>query len=362
MIFSVSMIINLLCPSCQAFLERYLSPGPTMQYQQQNGRGRQWTLVSEEPVTSALRQGLVFSLRRLDFSLVITVTPLPFLRLGEEFIDPKSHKFVMRLQSETSVWGRPSFPLSCSLPLAAGHVEEVWSNPIIVACLWQRFMERRVWILLPVSWHHRCSDIKLWSAERLSQPGFKQMPWLFLCLCCEVFVFTTRCKKKKKKKTFLNGTFFFSFCLFFCCNHWTTLLCWFNSQHQRRGLHHICHFLFSCVLKTDQVELSSDCNAGVPLPFGSPSVYCFVWDDEDCFYIKACDFLFFFVFFKNFFLLTECSIMCIELTRGFSVAWRPKCLSFYLTVKKNGSTFQNLYIHDCLKMQLLTLHWQFFYR
>lgn len=87
----------------KAFLERYLTPGPTMQYQQQNGRGRQWTLVSEEPVTSALRQGLVFSMRRLDFSLVVTVTPLPFLRLGEEFIDPKSHKFVMRLQSETSV-------------------------------------------------------------------------------------------------------------------------------------------------------------------------------------------------------------------------------------------------------------------
>ncbi len=41
----------------QAFLERYLSPGPTMQYQRENGRGRQWTLVSEEPVTSALRQG-----------------------------------------------------------------------------------------------------------------------------------------------------------------------------------------------------------------------------------------------------------------------------------------------------------------
>ncbi|CAM4512813.1 unnamed protein product [Leuciscus chuanchicus] len=87
----------------KAFLERYLTPGPTMQYQRENGRGRQWTLVSEEPVTSALRQGLVFSLRRLDFALVVTVTPLPFFNLGEEFIDPKSHKFVMRLQSETSV-------------------------------------------------------------------------------------------------------------------------------------------------------------------------------------------------------------------------------------------------------------------
>ncbi|XP_068444489.1 vang-like protein 2 [Clinocottus analis] len=86
----------------KAFLERYLSPGPTLQYLD-TSRGRQWTLVSEEPVTAALRQGQVFSLRRLDFSLVVTVTPLPFLRLGEEFIDPKRHKFVMKLQSETSV-------------------------------------------------------------------------------------------------------------------------------------------------------------------------------------------------------------------------------------------------------------------
>ncbi|XP_056156790.1 vang-like protein 2 [Lampris incognitus] len=87
----------------KAFLERYLTPGPTLQYQKDSGRGRQWLLVSEEPVTAALRDGLVFSLRRLDFSLVVMVTPLPFLRLGEEFVDSKSHKFVMRLQSETSV-------------------------------------------------------------------------------------------------------------------------------------------------------------------------------------------------------------------------------------------------------------------
>nr|XP_020444572.1 vang-like protein 2 isoform X2 [Monopterus albus] len=86
----------------KAFLERYLSSGPTLQYLD-NSRGHQWTLVSEEPVTASLRQGQVFSLKRLDFSLVVTVTSLPFLHLGEEFIDPKSHKFAMKLQSETSV-------------------------------------------------------------------------------------------------------------------------------------------------------------------------------------------------------------------------------------------------------------------
>lgn len=88
--------------SLKAFLERYLSPGPTLQYLD-NNRGRQWTLVSEEPVTASLRQGQVFCLKRLDFALVVKVMPLPFLRLAEEFIDPKSHKFVMKLQSETSV-------------------------------------------------------------------------------------------------------------------------------------------------------------------------------------------------------------------------------------------------------------------
>ncbi|XP_034532040.1 vang-like protein 2 [Notolabrus celidotus] len=86
----------------KAFLELYIAPGPTLQYLD-TSRGRQWTLVSEEPVTASLRQGQVFSLRRFDFSLVVTVTPLPYLHLGEEFIDPKSHKFVMKLQSETSV-------------------------------------------------------------------------------------------------------------------------------------------------------------------------------------------------------------------------------------------------------------------
>ncbi|MBN3325692.1 VANG2 protein, partial [Atractosteus spatula] len=87
----------------KAFLERYLTPGPTVQYHRENTAGREWTLVSEEPVTSALKEGAVFALRRLDFSLVVTVRRIPFLQLREEFIDPKSHKFVMRLQSETSV-------------------------------------------------------------------------------------------------------------------------------------------------------------------------------------------------------------------------------------------------------------------
>lgn len=87
----------------QAFLERYLSAGPTLQYDKDRWLSTQWRLISDEAVTNGLRDGIVFVLKCLDFSLVVNVKKIPFIVLSEEFIDPKSHKFVLRLQSETSV-------------------------------------------------------------------------------------------------------------------------------------------------------------------------------------------------------------------------------------------------------------------
>ncbi|XP_061539538.1 vang-like protein 1 isoform X3 [Phycodurus eques] len=89
--------------SPKAFLESYLKPGPTLQYSRNHWLARQWTLVSEASVTSGLRDGTVFVLKCADFSLVMTVKKIPYIRMSEEYIDPKSHKFVLRLQSETSV-------------------------------------------------------------------------------------------------------------------------------------------------------------------------------------------------------------------------------------------------------------------
>ncbi|XP_064870714.1 vang-like protein 1 [Oncorhynchus nerka] len=89
--------------SPKAFLEAYLSPGPTLQYGQERWMADQWTLVSEAAVTSGLKEGMVFSLRCLDFSLVVTVKSIPYIRMTEEYVDPKSHKFTLCLQSETSV-------------------------------------------------------------------------------------------------------------------------------------------------------------------------------------------------------------------------------------------------------------------
>ncbi|XP_067260362.1 vang-like protein 1 [Chanodichthys erythropterus] len=87
----------------KAFLESYLIPGPTLQYGQDRWLARQWTLISEVSVTSGLKEGTIFLLKCIEFSLVVTTKKIPYIQLAEEFIDPKSHKFVLQLQSETSV-------------------------------------------------------------------------------------------------------------------------------------------------------------------------------------------------------------------------------------------------------------------
>ncbi|XP_035854523.1 vang-like protein 1 isoform X1 [Sander lucioperca] len=87
----------------KAFLESYLTPGPTLQYSRDHWRARQWTLISEASVTSGLKDGSIFLLKCVDFSLVVTTKKIPYIQMSEEYIDPKSHKFVLRLQSETSV-------------------------------------------------------------------------------------------------------------------------------------------------------------------------------------------------------------------------------------------------------------------
>uniref|UniRef100_A0A3Q3W261 Vang-like protein n=1 Tax=Mola mola TaxID=94237 RepID=A0A3Q3W261_MOLML len=87
----------------KAFLESYLTPGPTLQYSRDHWLARQWTLISEASVTSGLKDGTIFLLKCVDFSLVVISKKIPYIQMSEEYIDPKSHKFVLRLQSETSV-------------------------------------------------------------------------------------------------------------------------------------------------------------------------------------------------------------------------------------------------------------------
>ncbi|XP_022521348.1 vang-like protein 1 isoform X1 [Astyanax mexicanus] len=87
----------------KAFLESYLSSGPTLQYGRECWQALQWTLVSEAAVTSPLRDGTEFQLKNADFSLVVSTKSIPHLKISEVYVHPKSHKFVLLLQSETSV-------------------------------------------------------------------------------------------------------------------------------------------------------------------------------------------------------------------------------------------------------------------
>ncbi|KAG7331378.1 hypothetical protein KOW79_005347 [Hemibagrus wyckioides] len=89
--------------SPKAFLESYLTPGPTLQYNSECWRAPQWTLVSEASVTSLLRHGTEFQLKNSHFCLVVSSKAIPQLRISEEYVHPKSHKFVLQVQSETSV-------------------------------------------------------------------------------------------------------------------------------------------------------------------------------------------------------------------------------------------------------------------
>jgi len=101
--FLVNTEFHGLCLCVQAFLEAYLAPSPTLQYGPERWMADQWTLVSEASVTGGVKEGSEFLLKCLDFSLAVNIKGIPYIRLTEEFIDPKSHKFILLLQSETSV-------------------------------------------------------------------------------------------------------------------------------------------------------------------------------------------------------------------------------------------------------------------
>lgn len=86
----------------KAFLERYLKDQPCGEFTTKR-RCQSWSLVCEEQVTKTLSSSTVFQLKGDDLSLVVTVRRLPYLDISEDEFDFESNKFVLRLNSETSV-------------------------------------------------------------------------------------------------------------------------------------------------------------------------------------------------------------------------------------------------------------------
>ncbi|KAK3932792.1 Vang-like protein 1 [Frankliniella fusca] len=87
----------------KAFLEPFFVQAPVLQNEKEQKSVQSWSLVCEELLSRPLRQGLTFQLRQSDVSLLCTIKQLPHFNLTEEVVDPKSNKFVLRLNSETSV-------------------------------------------------------------------------------------------------------------------------------------------------------------------------------------------------------------------------------------------------------------------
>lgn len=89
--------------SPKAFLEKYLVSSPVLQNDNEHKAIQTWGLVCDVLLSRACEPGTVFMLRQNDVSLLVSVHNLPHFNITEEVIDPKSNKFVFRLNSETSV-------------------------------------------------------------------------------------------------------------------------------------------------------------------------------------------------------------------------------------------------------------------
>ncbi|XP_018331055.1 vang-like protein 2-B isoform X2 [Agrilus planipennis] len=86
-----------------AFLEPYLVTEPVLQNDKEVKEVQTWALICEELLSRPIGDKTEFQLRQNDVSLLCTIRKLPHFNITEEVVDPKSNKFVLRLNSETSV-------------------------------------------------------------------------------------------------------------------------------------------------------------------------------------------------------------------------------------------------------------------
>ncbi|XP_018569439.1 vang-like protein 2 [Anoplophora glabripennis] len=87
----------------KAFLEPYLISDPVLQNDKEKKEVQTWALICEDLLTRPIGDGTLFQLRQNDVSLLCVIKKLPHFNITEEVVDPKSNKFVLRLNSETSV-------------------------------------------------------------------------------------------------------------------------------------------------------------------------------------------------------------------------------------------------------------------
>ncbi|XP_013104904.1 vang-like protein 2-B [Stomoxys calcitrans] len=89
--------------SPRAFLEPYLTEAPVLQSEKERRWVQSWSLICDELVSRPVAGDVTFQLIQTDVSLMVSIHKLPHFNIAEEVVDPKSNKFVLKLNSETSV-------------------------------------------------------------------------------------------------------------------------------------------------------------------------------------------------------------------------------------------------------------------
>ena len=88
--------------SSKAFIERYTYDQPCISYVDREGN-QDWTLVCDIAPARQTSEGTVFQLKREDISIVVAVSRMPVFDMSELAYNTDFNKFVLRLNSETSV-------------------------------------------------------------------------------------------------------------------------------------------------------------------------------------------------------------------------------------------------------------------
>lgn len=89
--------------SPRAFLEPYLTESPVLQSEKERRWVQSWSLISDELLSRPVSNECTFQLIQNDISLIVKIYKLPLFNISEQVVDPKSNKFVLKLNSETSV-------------------------------------------------------------------------------------------------------------------------------------------------------------------------------------------------------------------------------------------------------------------
>ena len=89
--------------SARAFVERYIHDQPCVSHVDHHSNKEDWTLICDISPSRQVTEGTVFQLRNNNLSLVIVIGRVPVLKIRETAYNPDLNKYILRLNSETSV-------------------------------------------------------------------------------------------------------------------------------------------------------------------------------------------------------------------------------------------------------------------